>query len=445
MKSKIQLSDHFSTGRLMRFTSPTILVMIVMSTYLIADGLFTSNFVGNSAFAAQNLIGNYLFLLMSVGYMLGSGGSAMIGKTLGEGKKDQANREFSMIIICGLILGIAFMVLSAVTVRKVSVLMGAEGQLLEYCLQYGGILSFALPGAILQGAYQYLFSTAEKAELGMVIGLGTSLMNIVLDTLFIVFFHWGLIGASVATLISMICAGVIPTVYFLRENGSKLRLVATRMEYKPLLNACVNGASELLSTISVSVIAILYNFQLMRFIGEGGVAAYGVVTTVTAVFTCVFTGYGMGVTPVIGYHYGAKNDKEMKNLFWLSFRIVAVFSALLGLLCYTSAGVFARCYLSAEPELIPLGEHGLRIFTLAFLFIGFNVFASTLFTALNNGLISGILSTLRTLIFQIVFILLLPKLLGVDGIWWAVVPAELCSLIVVIFFIVKEHRKYHYY
>lgn len=445
MSNNIQLSDHFSTGKLLRLTLPTIMVMIVSSVYMIADGLFIANFIGSTAYAAQNIIGNFLFFLIAVGVMFGSGGSALVSKTLGEGKKELANREFSMMIWTALGIGLLLMAVSLIIIRPMSELLGAEGLLLEDSVIYGSIAVLSLPGAILQGAFQYFFTTAEKPVLGMLIGFGTSILNIVLDALFIIVFQWGIAGAAKATAISMLLAGIIPLCYFLRRNSSILRLRPVGLELDPIGKSCLNGLSELLSTISVAIVGILYNFQLLHYIGEDGVAAYGAITMASTIFTCCFTGYGMGVTPVIGYHFGAKNNKELQNVFRLTCMLVGVASLVIIAGCYFSANLFASFYFSSNSDLMTLSAHGLRIFAISFLFIGFNIFGSTLFTALNNGIISGVLSTLRTLVFQVIFILLLPALLGTDGIWWAVVPAELCSLIAVILFTIAKREKYHYY
>lgn len=443
--SKIQLSDQFTYGRLLRFTLPTIVMMMFTSTYSIVDGLFVSNFAGKTAFAALNLIFPYIQILGTVGFMMGMGGGAIVAKTLGEGDADRANRYFSMFVRVTVEAGIVLSVVGLLTVRPVAALFGAEGQLLEDAVVYGAILIVSLTFSMLQNAFQSFFVTAGKPELGLKVIVAAGMTNIVLDALFIAGFGWGLVGAAVATVIGQVVGGLVPVIYFARaNNSSSLRLVKTKHERAVIAKACVNGSSEMMTGVANSLLGMLYNYQLMRLIGEDGVAAYGVIMYVAFIFVAIYIGYANGSAPVVSYAYGAKDTAKLRDLRRKSIVIVVVASVALTALAQLLAHPWSALFVGYDPALLQLTEDAFRLYAISFLFCGFNIFGSAFFTALNNGVVSAIISFFRTLVCECGAVLLLPAILGVSGIWLAVCVAEVVALVVTICFMVGLRKNYGY-
>ncbi len=444
MTNQIKLSDHFSYGRLLRFTFPSIIMMIVISIYGVVDGFFVSNFVGKTPFAAVNFIMPFLMLPMAVGFMIGTGGSALISCTLGEQKPEKANRIFSMLVYFSIILGILIAVLFQIILRPVAAAMGASGQLLEDCVTYGRVIIIGIPFNILQMEFQTFFVTAEKPRLGLWATVGSGVTNVVLDLLLVAIVPFGLIGAAVATTMSQVVGGVVPLVYFFRKNTSLLRLGKTKFDGKALLKTCTNGSSELLSNVSMSMVNMLYNVQLLNFAGENGVAAYGTIMYVNLLFLSAFIGHIIGTGPVVGYHYGAQNHAELKSLLRKSLVIIGIFSTAMLIMGITLAKPLSQIFVGYDRELYDMTVHGFIIFSVSFLFVGFAMFFSSFFTALNDGLTSAIISFLRTLVFQIAAVLLLPIIWGIDGIWWSVSVAEAAAVAVGLIFLFAKQKKYHY-
>lgn len=441
---RIQLSDHFSYGRLIRFTLPSIVMMIFTSIYSVVDGLFVSNFVGKTPFAAINLIMPILIILGALGFMIGTGGSAIVAKTLGEGDPARANRYFSMLVYTTVVGGAVLAAAGELSLPIVSELLGAEGAMLQDCILYGRIIIAALPAFMLQNVFQSFMITAEKSRLGLAVTVAAGLTNMVLDFVFIVPLGWGLAGAAIATAISQVIGGAVPIVYFARKNDSLLRLTKAKFEGRILLRTCTNGSSELMSNISASIVTMLYNFQLMRLAGEDGIAAYGVVMYVNFVFSAIFIGYSIGAAPVIGYHYGAQNHAELKNLFRRSLVLVVISGVAMTVLAELLAQPLTHVFVGYDAGLYALTVRGFMLYSISFLVSGVNIFGSAFFTALNNGLVSAAISFLRTLVFQVAVVLLLPLLLGIDGIWLAIVAAELLALAVTLVFFIVKRKQYHY-
>lgn len=441
---KVSLSDHFTYKKLFRFTLPPIMMMIFTSVYGMVDGFFVSNYVGKTPFAAVNLIFPFLMLLGAFGFMFGSGGSALIAKTLGEGDIIKARKLFSLFIYVSIALSLVIMVAAFFCLRPVSVLLGAEGDLVEYCVIYGRILLVALPLFILQIEFQTLFVTAEKPGLGLFVTLFSGVTNIVLDYVFLAIFDWGLPGAAWATAGSQIVGGGISLIYFILPNKSLLRLTGTDMDLKALLKGCGNGASEFVTNTSMSLVSMLYNFQLLRYAGENGVAAYGVLMYVSFVFVSMFLGYSVGVAPVISFHFGAKHWDELKNLFRKSCVIIIAFSVAMLILGEVLATPLSKIFVGYDPALFDMTERAFAIYSFSFLFTGIGIFGSAFFTALNNGLVSAVISFLRTFLLQVAAVLLLPWLLGIDGIWCSVIVAELLAAAVTIAFLAANRKKYGY-
>lgn len=440
----IQLSDHFTYKKLLRFTLPSIAMMIFTSIYGVVDGFFVSNFVGKTPFAAVNFIMPFLMILGAFGFMLGTGGSALISKTLGEGKTEKAHCLFSMVVCVSILLGIVIAVLGVICIRPAASLLGAEGEMLDNCVLYGRIILAAIPAYMLQQEFQSFFIMAEKPQLGLYTTITAGVTNMVLDGLFIAVFRWGVAGAAIATGISQIIGGVIPVLYFLRPNTSLLKLTRPSFDGRALLRICTNGSSELMSNISMSLVGMLYNMQLMKYAGENGVAAYGVLMYVSMIFIAAFIGYTIGTAPVISYHYGAGNHDELKSLLRKSLIIVGVFSLGMLILGEVLARPLSVIFVGYDTELLSLTLRGFAIFSFSFLFSGFAIYGSGFFTALNNGLISAVISFLRTLVFQVAAILILPMIWGIDGIWISIVVAEVMATAVTILFWIGNRSKYHY-
>ena len=444
MKKAIQLSDHFSCGKLLRFVLPSIVMMIFTSIYGVVDGLFVSNFAGKTPFAAINLVMPFIMVLGGIGFMIGAGGTALVAKVMGEGDAEKANRYFSMMLLFTVLVGAVLTALGLVFMRPVALFLGATEQMLPSCVLYGRIVIGFTTAFMLQNVFQSFLIAAEKPKLGLLATVAAGLTNMALDALFIAGFRWGVAGAAIATGLSQCVGGLLPLIYFLRPNTSRLRLVRTKLEARTLANACANGSSELMSNISSSIVSILYNFQLLHFIGEDGVSAYGVLMYVQFIFVAIFIGYSIGCAPIVGFHYGAQNYPELKNLLCISVRLMTGAGVVLAALAYGLASPLAKLFVGYDEGLYALTCHAFRLFSFAFLFAGFNIFASSFFTALNNGLISAVISFLRTLVFQTSSVLLLPLLFDVDGIWYAISVAEICATIISLIFLFAKKNKYHY-
>lgn len=440
----IQLSDHFTYKKLLRFVFPSIVMMVFTSVYGVVDGLFVSNFVGKTSFAAINLIMPVLMIFGGIGFMLGTGGSALVAKTLGEQKKEKAQSYFTMMIWITLIVGVTVSVAGFAFMRPVAVALGASEAMLPECVLYGRITMIFNVTFMLQNVFQGFLITAEKPKLGLVVTVAAGLTNMALDALFIGVFKWGVAGAALATGLSQSVGGLIPMIYFLRPNTSLLRLVRTRLELQPILRACGNGASEMVSNVTASVVGMLYNFQLLKYAGENGVASYGVLMYVQFIFVAVFIGYSIGSAPVVGYHYGAGNHGELKGLLRKSILLMGTMGCGMAIAAQFLAAPLSGVFVGYDPELFRMTTRALRIASSAFVVVGFNIFASSFFTALNNGGVSAAISFLRTFLFKLSAVLILPLLLDLDGIWWADVTAELFAFVISVLFLAAKRKKYHY-
>ena len=443
-KASIQLSDHFTCGRLIRFTLPSITMMIFTAVYGVVDGFFVSNYAGKTPFAAVNLIIPVLLGLGCVGFMFGTGGGALIAKTMGQGDRERANDIFSMIVYVSAAIGVVLAGLGFLILRPAAVLMGAEGELLEQALIYGRINLIALPFYVLQYEFQCLFATAEKPRLGLYITVAAGVTNMALDALFVAVFSWGAAGAAAATALSQFIGGSLPLVYFARPNSSLLRLGKCRMDLRALLKTCSNGSSEFMSNVSMSLVSMLYNVQLMKYAGEDGVSAYGVLMYVQLIFIGTSIGYSIGSAPIISFHYGADHHDELKNMLRKSLTLMLISGVILTGLALGLSSTLAKLFVGYDAELCTLTRHAFSIFSFSFLLTGLNIFSSSFFTALNNGLISAVISFARTLLFQSACVLILPALFGVDGIWFATIAAEALACLVSFAFIYAKRKHYHY-
>lgn len=441
---KIQLSEHFTYKKLIKFTIPTIVMMIFTSIYGIVDGIFISNCVGTEAFAAINLIMPVLMILGAVGFMIGTGGSAIVSKTIGEGQKEKANEYFSMLIYLLIISGIVLTIVGIIFIRPIAILLGAEGNMLNDCVVYGTSILVGVTAFLLQNCFQSFLVVAEKPTMGLIISIIVGLTNMVLDFLFIYVLQMGVFGAAIATVASQVIGGITPLIYFIRKNDTPLQLVKTKFEWRIIGKSCVNGSSEMLTNISMSLVNMLYNMQLMKFAGANGVVAYGIIMYVGFIFVGTYVGYSVGSAPIISYHYGADNREELKSLFKKSLKLIGITSFVMTILAEILAKPLASIFVSYDRELLNMTITAIRLYSISYIISGFNIFSSAFFTALNDGLVSAIISFLRTLVFQISAILIFPAIWQLNGIWLAIVFAEILSLIVSVIFLIKNRKKYQY-
>ena len=441
---KVQLSDHFTYKKLLRFVLPSVVMMVFTSIYGVVDGLFVSNFAGKTAFAAINLVMPFVMVLGGIGFMIGAGGTALVSKILGEGDRERANRCLSMMVLLTLILGVLLSVVGVLFMRPVARFLGATDGMMDDCVLYGRIVTGFTVTFMLQNVFQSFLIAAEKPHLGLAATVAAGVTNMALDALFVAGFGWGVAGAAVATGLSQCVGGLFPLIYFLRPNSSLLRLVKTGLDGRVLLKACANGSSELMNNISSSVVGMIYNFQLLRYIGEDGVSAYGVLMYVQFIFVAIDIGYAIGCAPVIGYHYGAGHPSELKNMLRKSSLLMGGTGIVMAVAAAALARPLALLFVGYDPTLCALTQHAFRLFSFAFLLAGFNIFVSSFFTALNNGAVSAAVSFLRTLVFQTASVLLLPELIGVDGIWWAITVAEVFAFVISLLFLFVKRKQYHY-
>lgn len=441
----VKLSEHFTYEKIFRFTIPSIGVLLFMSLYGMIDGFFVSNFVGTLQFAAINLIFPFVMLLDFVGLLFGTGGSALVAKKLGEGKKVQANQIFSMLIYLSIFLGIIFAIFGIIFVRDVAEILGATGELLEESVIYAKILFIALPFILLQFEFGCFFPTAEKPQLGFYITVLTGLLNIILDAIFILAFGWGLIGAAVATTIVEILGGIVSFIYFARKNTSLLQLTKTHLDLPALIQTCTNGVSELISSVSMSIVGMLYNWQLLKYAGSDGVAAFGILLYINFIFESIFIGYSMGIEAVVAYNYGAKRYTELQSLLRKSLLIIGV-SGILMFICaeifaYSLAGIF----IENNENILEMTVNAFRIYSFVFLFAGFAIFTSSFFTALNNGLLSAFISVMRTLVFEVAAVLIFPLIWGLNGIWFSMTGADIMAVAVATILLKANSKRYKYF
>ena len=440
----IQLSDHFTYRRLIRFVIPSVAMMILTSIYGVVDGLFVSNFVGKTPFAAVNLVIPFTMILGAFGFMLGTGGTALVAKTLGEGRQEEANRIFSMLIYFALGLGVLLTIFGIAVLKRIVIKMGADDAMLRHCMIYGRIVLLGIPFYMLQNMFQNFLIAAEKPQLGLIVTIAAGVTNMVLDALFIAVLGWGVAGAAVATALGQCVGGLIPFVYFARKNSSKLSLVKTRLMGGALFHACTNGSSELVSNVSMSLVGMLYNLQLMKFAGENGVAAYGVIMYVNFIFIAIFLGYAYGSAPIVAFNYGARRTEELQNVLKKSLKLILGTGISLFLIATVFAGVLSGLFVGYDAELYRLTVRGFHLYAISFLLCGFNIYGSSFFTALNNGVVSAAISFLRTVVFEVAAVLILLLFFGLDGVWCAITVAELASILITIGAFSALRRRYQY-
>ena len=442
----IRLSDHFNYSRLLKFTAPSIAMMVFTSIYGVVDGFFVSNFAGKTPFTAVNLIMPVLMIVATVGFMFGTGGTAIVAKTMGEGDRERANRYFSLFVYFAFGTGVVLAVAGIVFIRPIAVFLKAEGELLENCVTYATIILCALPFYVLQLLFQSFLVTAEKPHLGLAVTISSGVTNMVLDAVLVILLpqEYKLAGAAIATAMSQLVGGVAPLVYFFRKNSSLLKLTSTRFDGRAIVKAATNGSSEFMSNVSMSIVAMLYNARLMEYAGEDGVAAYGVMMYVSMIFSAAFIGYSIGTAPVVGYHDGAKNHAELKSVLRKSLIIIGAFGVAMVAAAQILAWPLAKMFVGYDDNLVDMTISGFRIFALSFVFTGFAIYSSGFFTALNDGLTSALISFLRTLVFQVAAVMILPEIWDLNGIWISIVAAEVMAVLLSVIFLITKRKKYHY-
>lgn len=441
----VKLSEHFTYKKLLKATLPSIFMMIFVSLYTIVDGIFVANFVGETALSAVNLMSPFCMIIGSLGFMMGAGGAALTAKTLGEQNKKKAQKVFSCCVYFTIILGFVISLTAFIFMKQIAVRLGADEQMLPLCVTYGRILIAAEVAFMLQNMFQNFFMVAEKPGMGFAMSVAAGVVNMVLDALFIVVFKWGIVGAAIATITGQIVGAVAPMVYFLsKKNNTSIRFVKTKLDFRVLLKTCTNGSSELLSQVASSVVGIVYNLKLMQLIGQDGVVTYGIIMYISFIFTAVFFGYSIGSAPMIGYNLGAQNSAELKNVLKKSLVVIISFGAVLTAISVGFARPLCMIFVRDNARLLALATKGVQLYCAAFILMGLNIFASSFFTALNNGLVSAILSTVRTLIFQIGAVLILAAVIGADGIWIAVIISEGLALVMSVAFLIANKKKYQY-
>lgn len=438
-------SEHYTYKKLLKFVVPSIVMMIFTSIYSVVDGLFVSNYVGKTALASINLIVPFLMGISALGFMIGTGGSAIVAKTLGEGKSEKANEYFSFLVYFTIIVGVILSVIGAIFVPEVAKLLGASGKLLSNCVIYGRITFISMPAFMLQNVFQSFFVAAKKPKLGLGVIITAGVTNMILDLLFVGILKYGLVGAAVATVCGELIGGIFPILYFARKNSSLLKLGRTSFNARLLSRTCLNGSSELMTNLSSSIVNSLYNVQLMKFAGENGVAAYGTIMYVNFVFIAIFLGYSIGSAPIISFNYGSGNEDELKSMLKKSLSLIAIWSVALVVLAQFLAVPFSKIFVGYDKELLDMTVNGFRIFCIVYLVNGFNIFGSAFFTALNNGVVSAVISFMRTLVLQIGAVMILPMIFGINGIWGSLLVAEIITLCITIFFIIINRKKYNYY
>lgn len=444
-KNPIQLSDHFTYGKLFRFTLPSIVMMLFISIYGVVDGLFVSNFVGKTAFAAINLVMPFVMVIGGVGFMIGTGGTALVSRVLGEGKRELANRYFTMMVWLSIIVGAVLSTVGIAFMEPVSRFLGATDAMLPDCVLYGRICIGFSVSFMLQNLFQSFLIAAEKPKLGLAATVAAGVTNMVLDALFIAGFRWGVAGAAIATGLSQCVGGILPLFYFAFPNNSLLRLTRTKLEIRPILQACGNGSSEMMNNIASSIVGMLYNFQLLKYAGEDGVSTYGVLMYVNFCFAAIFIGYSVGSAPIVGYHFGAQNRSELQNMLRKSIILMGTGGVILALAAQLLANPLAHLFVGYDAGLFAMTTHAFRLYSFAFLFMGFNIFASSFFTSLSNGGVSAAIAFLRTLVFQAAAVLIIPILFELDGIWWAMTTAEVFAFVISGIFLLANRKRYGYF
>ena len=430
---------------LIKFSLPSIIMMVFLSVYTIVDGVFISKLVGTDALSAVNIVYPVIALLMAISTMIGTGGNAIVSRKLGEGKTEEARKDFSTLVYTVIFLGVTLSILSYLFLKPIIIFLGANAAIYEYCDIYAKIMLIFTPALLLAMMFKILLVTAGQGHLGLILTVLGGVVNMILDYVFISTFNMGIAGAALATGIGYCITGLCGLVYFIFARKNVLHLVKPHFHADLLKETCINGSSEMVSTLSGSIITLVFNNILMRMAGVDGVAAITVILYLQMLLAAVYMGYAMGISPLLGYNYGKKDEMNLKSIFKISIITISIISGAVLMFGVFKAGSLAALFTHRGTNVYILAESGLRLFSVSFLFSGINIFASSMFTALSNGKVSAIISFVRTLAFQLICLYTLPTFLGINGVWLAIPVAELLSLVVSIYFIRKYRNEYKYY
>ena len=441
-QTSVDMSAHFTTLQLLKYAAPSMAMMVFTSIYGVVDGFFVSNFAGSTAFAAVNFIMPFIMILCSVGFMVGTGGSALIASAAGEGDVPRANSYFCKLVTFTFMVGIVVAVFGFFFARPLAQLMGATGIMLDLSEIYARISMISLPFYMLQCLFQAFFNTAGKPKVGFVVTLCAGCTNIVLDIVFVGILGFGVEGAAAATVCSEFIGGGVSLIYFTRKNP-------TPYTYRPVLpnprligRTCINGSSEMVANIAMSLVGMVYNIQLLRLLGENGVSAYGVIMYVSLLFSAIFIGYEIACSPLMSFQNGAGNTCEKRSLFKKSMLIISVASVILFVIGESCAYPIAYIFTGYNQDLCDLTVMAFRMYACSFLFMGIAMYGSAFFTSLENGLISAIISFVRTLVCELGAVIILPYLFGAQAIWLSFVVAEIVAALLSGLLIVAFSRKY---
>lgn len=428
---------------LIKISTPTISMLVFMSLYSIVDGVFVSRFVGADALSAVNIIYPVINVLIAIGVMLATGGSAIIAKKIGEGKVIEAKEDFSLITLTGLIIGILFSIVCFLFFDDIIKLLGSNNEIYTYCRDYFKVLAVFAPAFILSLIYQILSVTAGSPVLGLILTLIGGVANMIFDYIFIVPMNMGIQGASLATSIGNALPAIIGTFYFFSKKRN-LYFIKPRFKFNTIINTCANGSSEMIGNLATGVTTMLFNIVMMKYLGADGVSALTIVLYGQFLITAVFVGFSAGISPTLSYNYGANDTEEIRNVMKLSMLYIIISSIAMYILSVLGSEVIVSVFAPKGSSVYDIGYRGFMIFTISFIFTGMNIFSSAIFTAFSNGKVSATLSFFRTFVFIITGIILLPKVFGVDGVWMSVPIAELLSFIMSLVYIKKYSSVYGY-
>lgn len=439
-----ELSKKVGVISILKFTFPTIIMMVFMSLYTMVDGVFVSNLIGENALSAVNIVYPVSSIIIAISIMFATGGGAIIARNMGEGKDDEAKKNFSLIVATGIVIGVVMIGLGLIFIRPIIEVMGATPVLYDYCHDYLKMLILFAPFAVLQMLFQFFFVTAGKPKIGLFVIVAGGVANVILDYVFIVPVGMGIAGAALATGIGYSIPAIFGLIYFTIHRKGSLYFVKPKWNTKVLIQSCLNGSSEMVTNLATAITTFLFNIVMLKYLGENGIAAITIVLYAQFLLTSIYLGFSSGVAPVFSYNYGVQDKVQLKKLFKISFGFVIVTSVVTFLVSLLLSTSIVKVFVNEQSVVFELAKHGFLLFSICYLFIGINIFASSMFTAFSNGKVSAIISFLRTFGFIIIAIVFLPRLIGANGVWLAIPVAEILTLIVSAIYLIKGRKIYHY-
>ncbi len=428
---------------ILKFAVPTIAMTVFMSFYTMVDGLFVSNLIGTDALSAINLTAPVIQLVTAVSTMLATGGSAVIMKKMGEQKSGEAKEDFTFLILINVFVGMVMCMAGYLSMDRIFAGMGLSAEVEKYCVEYlSRYLVFTIPILLMNNFTLYMIASG-KATLSLICSVTGGLLNMALDYLFIAVFHMGISGAAIATGMGYSVTAVVGLFVFCRKK-SLLHFQKPVFRWKVLVNAAANGCSEMATALVTGIITMMFNWTMLRYVGENGVAAVTIIMYVLMFASSLYTGYSYGVAPMVSYYYGEGNHEKLKKLVGTSFRVIAFISIMTVAASFALTRPLVSVFARPDNPVYDLAVTGNRICTIALCFIGYNIFASGMFTALSNGVVSAVLAFSRSFVFMLAAMIVLPLLFGVNGIWLATPAAELMALALSAFMLRKYRKRYEY-